>query len=301
MIRRLLAVLALVGVLAGICVCSAAATETGAEEMTWSYVDGTLTVSCKGAMEDFPNGAPWAAYKDQITRVVLTGGVTYLGANAFHNYDAITSVDFGSALYEIGTDALRDCDGLTVLYMPASFKIFGENCLRGCENLTQIHCQGSFPSFRLNCLWDTWCTIYYPEDRPWKEKNINDLEAAFSGRIRFLASNGEDPYETTEATTVETTVETTAETTAETTVETTVETVPTTVPETTPPAVPVETAPPQTAPPESSPPTPSEETNGPNLGLVFCGVLLAMLCVLFVFMVFSGRNKGKYSAKRKRR
>ena len=74
------------------------------EGLTWSYADGVLTVSGNGKMDDYPNGAPWAAHRAQITRLVFTGGVTYIGAYAFRNYDAITSIDFGGAMYEIGQE-----------------------------------------------------------------------------------------------------------------------------------------------------------------------------------------------------
>ena len=194
------------------------------DDLVWSYKDGTLTISGTGEMDDYEEDAPWAAYKKEITKVVLEG-VTYVGARAFNNYDAIEEVDFGSELYELGTQSFRSCEGLTSITLPATFKIFGEECFNTCTNLKEIHCNGKFPSFRQNCLWAVYATIYYPAANPWSVSLIEQLEAAFQGRIEFLASDGTDHYTPTEAT--EATEEVTEETTEETTepiVETAVDT-----------------------------------------------------------------------------
>ena len=80
----------------------AAATETGTEEttpvrepgqcgenMAWAYEEGVLTVTGEGAMDDFEEDAPWAEHREEIREVVLAGGVTYIGARAFRDYDAL--------------------------------------------------------------------------------------------------------------------------------------------------------------------------------------------------------------------
>lgn len=192
------------------------------DDLTWSYKEGTLTVSGSGAMDDYEDEAPWAAYKKEITKVVLEG-VTYVGKKAFNNYDAITEVNFGTTLKELGAQAFRSCEGLTEVYFPKSFKIFGEESLNSCTNLKEIHCDGVFPSFKQNCLWGVYANIYYSADAPWSVSLIEQLEEAFHGRIQFLASDGTDHYNPTEATgeVTEATAEAATEPVAETAVETT--------------------------------------------------------------------------------
>ena len=161
----------------------------------WTFEGGTLTINGNGAMDDFTDGTePWRAHQNEITALVLKGGVTYVGAYSFKNYDALKTVDFGTALTEIGPHAFASCDGLTSVSLPASFKIFGERCFQSCKNLTIFRCEGKFPSFKESCLWDTYGVIYYPADRPWKVATIAKLEEAFKGRIEFLDSNGVDHY-----------------------------------------------------------------------------------------------------------
>ena len=206
------------------------------EDLTWSYDSGTLTISGSGAMDDYPDGdAPWLEYKDSITSVVFTGGVTSVGACAFADYDNLESVDFGSSMHTIGYRAFKSCDGLTSFTLPSTFRRFGEESFMSCQNLTEIRCQGGMPSFNANCVWDTYCTIFYPSNNPWPVEPVTQLFQAFQGRVQFFMGEG----------TVETSVEVTQPATkptetqpAETVPETTAATVPVTeatepVPETT--------------------------------------------------------------------
>ena len=267
-------------------------------DFTWTLSGNTLTITGTGAMEDFAEDAPWLPYASEIQKVVFTGGVTYVAANAFADYDTITEVDFGDAMYELGKRSFYSCDGLTRLDMPASFKVFGEDSLRACSRLTEIHCQGRFPSFRLNSLWDTYAKIYFPADRPWSVELIGQLEEAFHGRIEFLASDGTDPYvptEETEAPTEETTEETSAPTeepTEETTVETTLPVTEDTLPPTTAPAEPETTLPETTLPRETEA---AENAGSGSAVTVILAAVAMVLCLLgIIVLLFRLRRGGRY-------
>lgn len=272
------------------------------EGITWKFDDGILTITGDGAMDDFEEGtAPWESHKDDITEVVIEGKLTYIGAFAFKNYDALETVDFGTDLYEIGPEAFRGCDGLTVLHMPKSFKVFGESCFLSCENLKEFHCLGRFPSFRQNCLWDTWVTIYYPAESPWNVELIAQLEEAFKGRVEFLASDGTDPYEPTEAPTEpeETVPETTApETEAPAQTEPPVTEAPATEPAETAPAETEEPEAETEATEESQPvPTEAPENNsrGSNGWMVIAvlSALLFLVAIVCLVLLLRLKNRGR--------
>ena len=146
-------------------------------------------------MDDFYAGQPWQKYRDELTELKLVGNISYVGADAFPDYDALKTVDFGSGLTEIGQGAFSGCDGLETVSLPQSFRIFGEESFSHCKNLKEFHFEGGFPKFKLNCLWDTYAKLYYPAERPWPVELVQQLEEAFQGRIEFLASDGTDPYE----------------------------------------------------------------------------------------------------------
>lgn len=269
------------------------------DAIMWSYEEGTLTITGAGQMDDFPEGTPWEAHKDEIQKVVISGGITYVGAWSFCDYDKLTEVEFGKDVYEIGERAFFSCDGLTSISLPASFKVFGPSSFMGCSKLTEIHCAGKFPSFRQNCLWDTWCKIYFPADRPWGVEYIAQLEDAFHGRIEFLASDGTDPYVPTEPTEA-----TEAPTEEPTTVPPTTEP-PTEAPTTTPPTEEV-TEPEATEAPEEEPTAPiliaprptepaeEEEKGGSKIPLIIFAVV-AIFLIGGSLIFGGGRKKGKYS------
>ena len=282
------------------------------DDLTWSFDDGVLTVTGSGEMDDYEQEAPWAAHREEITKVVLEG-VAYVGANAFNDYDELVEVDFGTELYELGTRAFYSCEGLTEVSLPKSFKIFGEEAFNTCSNLKKIHCAGVFPSFRQNCLWGVYANIYYPAAAPWSLDLIGQLEEAFHGRIQFLSSDGTDHYtpteaaeatEATEEVTEETTEETT-EATTEPTVETTQETTEAATAATTEAAteavtVPATQAAEETLPEATDETAPAEEPEPPAggkgwIGLVIVGGVLALLAL--GGLAFGGKKhrSGKFS------
>ena len=173
---------------------------TCGEGITWEYSEGVLTISGSGKMSDFTEGgAPWEAYKEQITTVKFTGGVTHVGAYSFKNYDSITSVTFCAEMATLGQSCFENCDGLTSLSMPYTGKmVLGVDSMRNCKNLKRIDFAGRFPKFETNCLWDTYCTLYYSAANPWPADTIKTLEDAFKGRIEFRGSDGSDPVVPTE-------------------------------------------------------------------------------------------------------
>lgn len=268
------------------------------DAIMWSYEAGTLTLTGAGEMDDFPEGTPWEEHKDEIEKVIISGGITYIGAYSFCDYDKLKDVQFGKDVYEIGERAFFSCDGLTVIYLPASFKVFGPSSFMGCTKLTEFHCEGKFPSFRLNCLWDTYAKIYFPADRPWGVEYIQQLEEAFHGRIEFLASDGTDPYVPTEPT--EETEAPTEEpaTVPPTTVPPTTE-APTEAPTTVPTEAPAGEAEPTTEPAEEITEAPTEpeqeEKNEKSIvPYIIFGVAAAIL-VLGFLLFGGGRKRGKYS------
>lgn len=266
------------------------------EDLYWSFADGVLTITGSGEMDDFEEGAaPWAAHKSEIKTVVLKN-VTYIGANAFRNYDAITDVDFGSKLYEVGANAFRSCDGLTAISLPASFKVFGESSFMSCANLKEIHCAGRFPSFRQNSMWDTYVTVYYPTDKPWSASTIEELETAFKGRVEFLASDGADPIPNEPEKTVpeETEPVTEPETTEPVTEEPTI--APTDVTDTPVESVPETQEEIREEKPEQEEMEDKEDepSSGIWIGLTIVAVVLAIVLLGMILV----RPKGKYSGRR---
>lgn len=234
----------------------AATSGTCGEGLTWVLEGTTLTISGSGEMDD---GAPWAAHKKKIERVVLTGGVTRIGAEAFSGYDRLESVDFGNALVEIGERAFYNCPDLTVIHLPATFRRFGSECFRECAGLKYVYCDGGMPRFNSSCLWTgNYVVVFYPTNNPWSAEYTQPLISSYGGKLGVMMGNYDPSVEGAQEAQRETEPETQP---TETTVPVTVapETEPVTV-ATEPETQPTETTVPETTVPETAVPETEPET-----------------------------------------
>ena len=71
------------------------------DNIAWAFDNGTLTVSGSGEMDDCTWYAAWDDFKDQITKLVIEQGVTTVGAGAFDNCTALTTVVLPESLETI--------------------------------------------------------------------------------------------------------------------------------------------------------------------------------------------------------
>lgn len=107
--------------------------------------DGVLTVSGNGAMNDFNNSsaAPWAKYSTKtdgflITSVVITEGVTSVGANAFSNCRELSSISLPAGLLKIGASAFENCSGVSSAIIPESTSSIASKAFSACTALSEI-------------------------------------------------------------------------------------------------------------------------------------------------------------------
>ena len=163
---------------------------TCGENLTWILNGNTLTVSGSGKMD---GGSPWDAHRKKIKKVVLTGGVTSVGAKAFFEYDRLEYVDFGDALVEIGEKAFAGCPDLKVIHLPATFRTFGAEAFRDCISLERVYCDGGMPRFNSSCLWTgNYISVFCRTDNPWPADAVNQLVSNFGGRLGVMMGNYSD-------------------------------------------------------------------------------------------------------------
>ena len=90
--------------------------ESCGTDATWTFEDGVLTISGTGAMTDDSDAspAPWNDYKDSIQKVVITSGITQIGANAF-----------------------AGCSQLRLLVIPTSVTLLLSRTVHNCKRYRQ--------------------------------------------------------------------------------------------------------------------------------------------------------------------
>ena len=118
--------------------CSA----TDGSSVKWNLTNGTLTISGKGRMYYDYNKAsdvPWVDYKDEIQKIVVEEGVTFISSYAFYSHSNVTSIALpGTSLEMIGKSAFRGCTSLTSIVIPDSVTKLLQGALGGCTSLTDV-------------------------------------------------------------------------------------------------------------------------------------------------------------------
>ena len=132
--------------------------------LTWELdSEGVLTVSGAGEMGDYrKTKAPWNNYKEDINKLIINEGVTYIGASAFENYteisgdliipESVTGIGLRAfsgcsgfdgnliipeGVTNIGDRAFKDCSGFTGdLILPEGVTNIGDSAFSGCSGFT---------------------------------------------------------------------------------------------------------------------------------------------------------------------
>lgn len=115
--------------------------------VTWQLTENTddsstytLTIRGSGAMENYLTSGhqPWHSFRDQITSVVVSPGVTSIGNLAFTRSCNIIHVDIADSVVSIGEHAFSDCSRLTDITVPQSVTYIDANAFESCTNLSSI-------------------------------------------------------------------------------------------------------------------------------------------------------------------
>lgn len=184
--------------------------------LTWRYVvdsgncgddaywlltgDGTLTISGTGAMWD--NTCTWQDVCDQVTKVVIEEGITYIGATAFDECSNLTeaviadsvttigdgafnyctklrSVELGNGVKNIDDEAFYKCTSLERITIPNDSTWFGSSAFAYCTNLKEIYLLGAIaPSHGGEVFNNVTATVYHI-DELWPQIGMFDEGTQF--------------------------------------------------------------------------------------------------------------------------
>ena len=125
------------------------------DNLTWTFVDGTLTVSGTGSMyscedEDIfgprpliegyvlPDCWSWGEVSNYVDTIVLEDGITTIGDNAFCDMPRVTSIEIPDSVTHIGINAFADDYGLTSVKLPNSACEMDALVFEGCGDLREL-------------------------------------------------------------------------------------------------------------------------------------------------------------------
>lgn len=127
-----------------------------ASAVTYSFANGVLTISGKGAMKNFiadMSGRPeWVKYKAQAKSIVIGSGITSIGDYAFSDFTAVTSVTIPSTVAKIGYRAFYKNYALKSVSIPGSVTSIGKNAFQNCTGLITVTLSGSLSEIPAYCF-----------------------------------------------------------------------------------------------------------------------------------------------------
>lgn len=114
------------------------------QDLTWKLQNGTLTISGTGDMIDYlsyledSDHAPWAPYREQITKVVIEPGVWTVGNSAFYGCTNLTEAVLPESLYKIGQYAFAECTSLQRIELPKNLNSVFPYAFWACDSMEEV-------------------------------------------------------------------------------------------------------------------------------------------------------------------
>lgn len=121
------------------------ASGTCGDNLTWTLIDGVLTIQGTGAMDDYyvdtdlGKPSPWYDYRKQIRTIIIGEGMTEIGYHAFYECSSLTSVTIPKGVTSIESNAFSYCTSLTSITIPEGVRYLGSYMFIGCTSLTDVN------------------------------------------------------------------------------------------------------------------------------------------------------------------
>ncbi len=126
---------------------------------------GILTVSGSGDIDNYSGSspAPWHAYREQITAVVIENGIGGIGDYAFSDCSRMTSISVPDSVSYMGKYAFRGCSALTSFAIPSGVTTLYRNLFAGCTSIGSIYVPTSVQTLEADVFsgWQSYQTINF--------------------------------------------------------------------------------------------------------------------------------------------
>ena len=146
--------------------------------------EGVLTVSGEGAIPAYTKSAnaPWTAYAKNITKIVVSDGVTEIGAYAFYNLTKATTIEVADSVEKVGQLFLRD-SGITEIALPG-VKTVALNAFGSATELATVIFSENAVDFKGNIFNNQTVTVKAPESS-YADKYVELYADRYSGSVTF--------------------------------------------------------------------------------------------------------------------
>ena len=147
------------------------------ENATWRYENGVLTISGTGSIQACRTWeeTPWAECYRSVTTLVIEEGIIGIGASAFFDFDALTSVSLPSTMQHIGAEAFYGSDRLTTITIPENVIKIWDVAFGSMDSLSNVYFEGDAPEIIADAFEDSNPTMHYPSNRNWSDSVIGQF------------------------------------------------------------------------------------------------------------------------------
>lgn len=98
--------------------------------ISYSIEANVLTLSGTGAIPDYKwnDDKPWESVKDDITKIIVSDGITHIGKNAFYGHDSLYEIELGKDVASMDATSFDSC------YEIANYTVSADNAVYSSEN-----------------------------------------------------------------------------------------------------------------------------------------------------------------------
>lgn len=125
-------------------------------DVNWTfYTDGELHIHGEGAMADYSSysAQPWNKYRNEISTITVSEGVTAVGKRCFCATD-VKYAKIASSVTTIGSVAFNGCTYLENIDISYGVKTIESSAFTGCKNLEKIIMPNSITKIGMYCFED---------------------------------------------------------------------------------------------------------------------------------------------------
>ena len=152
-------------------------TSDNEEGVMWQYEDGVLTITGEGKMGDYSYmqgyKVPWYPYIDDITKIVVGEGITYIGDSMFYRHHYVREVELPESLQIIGRNAFMSCMRLTSIQFPVHLQRIERDAFSDCP-LRRINIPGTVEELEDDSFYAIFDDAYY--GAVWLEGVLDESE-----------------------------------------------------------------------------------------------------------------------------
>ena len=137
------------------------------DNVMWELnIDGTMTISGTGAMDNFTfqnygNETPWYDLCQYINKIIIETGVTAIGNGSFADCMNLTSVIIPEGVTYIGDNAFYYCETLHEITLPKTLEVIGRSAFGGCHDLSAITLPNGLKEIGAYAFWECWFEEMY--------------------------------------------------------------------------------------------------------------------------------------------